>query len=56
MLFLGIINASVCKGGVNAVLEVIFIILKKVIKNVLKYILSTYVLSNKVHFRNVLST
>ena len=46
MLFLDITSTSVCKATVNAVSELIIIdVLTKVLKNVLKYILSTYVLS-----------
>ena len=45
MLFFEITSASVCKGAVNTVPEQIIIVLKKVLKNVLKYISSTYVLS-----------
>ena len=45
MLFFDIASASVCKAAVNAVPELIIYILRKVLTNVLKYILSTYVLS-----------
>ena len=46
MIFLDITSASVCKVAVNAVLELFINVPKKVLKNVLKYIFSTYVLSN----------
>ena len=46
MLFLDITSTSVCKAAVNAVAELIINALTKVLKNVLKYILSTYVLSS----------
>ena len=45
MFFLDITSASVCKAAVNTVPELIINALRKVLKNVLKYILSTYVLS-----------
>ena len=45
VLFFDITSASVCKAAVNAVPELINNVLKKVLKNALKYILSTYVLS-----------
>ena len=45
MFFLNITNASVCKAAVNEVSEIIINVIKKVLKNVLKYIWSTYVLS-----------
>ena len=44
MLFLDITSATVSKSAVNAVPEQIINVLKKVLKNVLKYISSTYVL------------
>ena len=45
MFFLDITSASVCKTAVNAVSELIINVLKKVLKNVLEYILSIYVFS-----------
>ena len=47
MLFFDITSASVCKACAwNAAAEQFNNVLKKVLKNVLKYILSTYVFSN----------
>ena len=45
MLFLDITRFSVCKAAMKVVPEIIINVLKKVLKNALKYILSTYVLS-----------
>ena len=45
MPFLDIKSASVCKAAVISVPELFINLLKKVLKNVLKYILSAYVLS-----------
>ena len=45
MLFLDKTSTLVCKAAVNVVSELIVIVLKKTLKNVLKYILSTYGLS-----------
>ena len=46
MIFWDLTSALECKAAVNAVPELFIIVLKKVLKNVLRYILSTYVLSN----------
>ena len=53
MVYLDITSAS---ETVNAVPELLISVLWKVLKNVLKYIMSTYVLSTWVHFENVIST
>ena len=45
MLFLDITSASVCNAAVNAVPELIINVHKKELKNVLKNILSIYVVS-----------
>ena len=49
-------SALVCKTAVHAGRKVIFYVLKKIIRNVMKHSLSTFVHSTQVQFENAPST